>query len=213
MNKVSACLGSLVVLLLAGCSGIPSQPYQEPSGLVPTARMRVISNSDVYGDSVTGRCAPNLRHQMVQAGRFSAGRALENYPQFPKAPAQLGMPMRLSPPLLSLTPTVRMAEGRLEEVVAEYRVPTSAPFQLATLGAGAGTPLGRGIYCDEEARVYNLQAGRDYEVTIGMGTIGQGDNARLACRFDVRELTSIGQGEMMMPVPLTGSAPPRKLCD
>ncbi|WP_110996548.1 hypothetical protein [Pseudomonas sichuanensis] len=213
MNKVSACLGPLIVLSLAACSSIPSQPYQEPADSTPTARMRVISNSDVFGDSVTGRCAPNLRHQMVQAGRFSAGRAVENYPQFPKAPAQLGMPQRLSPPLLSLTPTVRMAEGRLEEVVAEYRVPTSAPFQLATTGAGAGTSLGRGIYCAEEARVYNLEAGRDYEVTIGMGAIGQGENARLACRFDVRLLTPLGPGDMLMPVPVAGAAAPRKFCD
>ncbi|MDH0732706.1 hypothetical protein N5F23_19690 [Pseudomonas sichuanensis] len=213
MNKVSAYLGTLVVLLLAGCSGIPSQPYQEPSGLVPTARMRVISNSDVFGDSITGRCAPSVRHTMVQAGHFLAGRALENHPQFPLAPAKLGMPQRLSPPLLSLTPTVRNAEGRVEEVVAEYRVPTTAPFQLATLGAGMGTSLGRGIYCDEQARVYNLEAGRDYEVTIGMGAVGQGDNARPVCRFDVRVLMPIGQGDQVMPMPVTGFAAPRKRCD
>ncbi|WP_236170119.1 hypothetical protein [Pseudomonas parasichuanensis] len=212
MNKVSLSLGVTLIGILTGCSGIPSQPYVEPPASAPSARMRVISNSTVFGDSVFGRCAPNLRHQMVQAGYFSAGHALQDYPQFPSVPAKLGMPPRLSPPLLSLTPTVRNAQGRVEEVVAEYRVPTSAPFQLATPGAGAGTSLGRGTYCAEEARVYTLEAGRDYEVTIGMGAVGQGANARLACRFDVRELTAIGQGEMM-PVPLTGSAPPRKLCD
>lgn len=67
-----------------------------------------------------------------------------------------------------------MAEGRYEEVVAEYRVPANVPFQFATFGAGAGTSLGRGVYCAADARVYTLEAGRDYEVTIGMGTIGQG---------------------------------------
>lgn len=213
MSKVSACVYTLIVFSLAGCSSIPTQPYQEPLGSTSTARMRVISNSNVFGDSVTGRCAPNVRHTMAQAGHFSAGRAQANHPQFPLTPAKLGMPPRLSPPLLSLTPTVRNAEGRVEEVVAEYRVPTTAPFQLATLGAGMGTSLGRGTYCEEQARVYNLEAGRDYEVTIGMGAVGQGDNARLACRFDVRLLMSIGQGEMMMPVPVAGTAAPKKFCD
>uniref|UniRef100_UPI003A5B9CCA hypothetical protein n=1 Tax=Pseudomonas sp. UFMG81 TaxID=2745936 RepID=UPI003A5B9CCA len=73
--------------------------------------------------------------------------------------------------------------------------------------------LGRGIYCDEQAQVYTLEAGRDYEVTIGMGAVGQGENARRVCRFDVRLLTPVGQGGEVMSKPVTGFAAPRKLCD
>lgn len=57
-------------IALAGCSGIPSVPYEEPAQSEGVARVRVITNSDVYGDSIVGSCAPATRHKMAEAGRF-----------------------------------------------------------------------------------------------------------------------------------------------
>ncbi|QXH49120.1 hypothetical protein KSS94_14235 [Pseudomonas fakonensis] len=215
MNKVSPSLGTLLLATLTGCSGFQTQPYVEPPTSAASAKVRIISNSDVFGDPMTGQCAPKVRHEMVSAGRFSSGKPLQNYPQYPVSPPKLGMPERTSAPLLSLTPTIRMAEGRYEEVVAEYRVPANVPFQFATFGAGAGTSLGRGVYCAADARVYTLEAGRDYEVTIGMGAIGQGDNVRPVCRFDVRKLVAFGegQGRLTVPFPLVGVVAPERVCD
>lgn len=60
----------LTAAILAGCSGIPSEPYVEPTQQENTARVRVITNSSVFGDSIQGSCAPALRHKMAEAGRF-----------------------------------------------------------------------------------------------------------------------------------------------
>lgn len=55
---------------LTGCSGMPTVPYEEPAQSAQVARIRVITNSDVSGDSIAGGCAPATRHKMAEAGRF-----------------------------------------------------------------------------------------------------------------------------------------------
>lgn len=102
----------LTAAMLAGCSGIPSEPYVEPAQQENTARVRVITNSSVFGDSINGSCAPALRHKMAEAGRFSEeGQPNINHPQFPLKPTSLGMPERVAPKLVQYVGAVRMGEG------------------------------------------------------------------------------------------------------
>lgn len=98
MNKVSPSLGTLLLATLTGCSGFQTQPYVEPPASATSAKVRVISNSDVFGDPMTGQCAPKVRHEMVSAGRFSSGKPLQNYPQYPVSPPSSACPNE-PPPL------------------------------------------------------------------------------------------------------------------
>ena len=201
-------------IALAGCGGIPSVPYVDPAQAENTARVRVITNSSVFGDSVTGSCAPGTRHKMAEAGRFSEdGQPSINYPQYPLKPAILGMPGRVSPKLQQYIGAVRMAEGLYTEMVAEYRVKTDTPFQIATLGASAGSYGSTYAVCPGQAKVFNLEPGKDYEVLVGFGRAPNADgNVVLVCMFGVVELASVPNLPFALPKRLAGSESPQTLC-
>lgn len=202
----------LTVVSLAGCSGIPSVPYVEPAADQGTARIRIISNSSVFGDSVVGACAPSPRHKMVQAGRFSEdGTPAVNYPQFPVAPVDLGVPNSLEPDLIQYVGAVRMAEGLYTKVATEYRVRTDAPFQLATLGAAVGSYGSTYSTCPAVARVYT-QPGKDYQAIVGVGRMPFGDNA-LTCFFGVFELVPLSGAKLALPKAVESKEPPASLCN
>lgn len=199
-------------LTLAGCSGIPSVPYVQPSSEQGTARIRVITNSSVFGDNVVGTCAPSPRHKMAEAGRFGDdGRVNVNYPQFPVTPVDLGVPNSVAPELVQYVGAVRMAEGLYTKVETQYRVSTAAPFQLATLGAAVGSYGSTYSTCPAIARVYTLQPGKDYQAIVGVGRMPFGDSA-LTCFFGLFELTSIPGGRIALPKAVAGTEPPTALC-
>jgi hypothetical protein len=201
-------------IALAGCGGFPSVPYVDPPQADNTARVRVITNSNVFGDSVTGSCAPDTRHKMAEAGRFSEeGQPSINYPQYPLKPASLGMPRRVSPKLQQYIGSVRMAEGLYTEIVAEYRVKTDAPFQIATLGASAGSYGSTYAVCPGQAKVFTLEPGKDYEALVGLSSAPNADgNAVLMCMFGVVELTSIPNLPFALPKRLAGTESPQTRC-
>jgi hypothetical protein len=201
-------------IALAGCGGFPSVPYVDPLQADNTARVRVITNSNVFGDSVTGTCAPHTRHKMAEAGRFSEeGQPSINYPQYPLKPANLGMPGRVSPTLQQYIGSVRMAEGVYTEMVAEYRVKTDAPFQIATLGASAGSYGSTYAVCPGQAKVFTLEPGKDYEALIGLGSAPNADgNAVLVCMFGVVELASVPNLPFALPKRLAGTESPQERC-
>ncbi|MBA2930308.1 hypothetical protein ACQKMW_18080 [Pseudomonas sivasensis] len=201
-------------IALAGCGGFPSVPYVDPPQADNTARVRVITNSNVFGDSVTGSCAPDTRHKMAEAGRFSEeGQPSINYPQYPLKPASLGMPGRASPKLQQYIGSVRMAEGLYTEIVAEYRVKTDAPFQIATLGASAGSYGSTYAVCPGQAKVFTLEPGKDYEALVGLSSAPNADgNAVLMCMFGVVELTSIPNLPFALPKRLAGTESPQTRC-
>lgn len=201
-------------IALAGCGGFPSVPYVDPPQAGNTARVRVITNSNVFGDSVTGSCAPDTRHKMAEAGRFSEeGQPSINYPQYPLKPASLGMPGRVSPKLQQYIGSVRMAEGLYTEIVAEYRVKTDAPFQIATLGASAGSYGSTYAVCPGQAKVFTLEPGKDYEALVGLSSAPNADgNAVLMCMFGVVELTSIPNLPFALPKRLAGTESPQTRC-
>ena len=201
-------------IALAGCGGFPSVPYVDPPQADNTARVRVITNSNVFGDSVTGSCAPDTRHKMAEAGRFSEeGQPSINYPQYPLKPASLGMPGRVSPKLQQYIGSVRMAEGLYTESVAEYRVKTDAPFQIATLGASAGSYGSTYAVCPGQAKVFTLEPGKDYEALVGLSSAPNADgNAVLMCMFGVVELTSIPNLPFALPKRLAGTESPQTRC-
>ncbi|PIB54814.1 hypothetical protein [Pseudomonas sp. 2995-1] len=201
-------------IALAGCGGFPSVPYVDPPKADNTARVRVITNSNVFGDSVTGSCAPDTRHKMAEAGRFSEeGQPSINYPQYPLKPASLGMPGRVSPKLQQYIGSVRMAEGLYTEIVAEYRVKTDAPFQIATLGASAGSYGSTYAVCPGQAKVFTLEPGKDYEALVGLSSAPNADgNAALMCMFGVVELTSIPNLPFALPKRLAGTESPQTRC-
>ncbi|WP_339481018.1 hypothetical protein [Pseudomonas sivasensis] len=201
-------------IALAGCGGFPSVPYVDPPQADNTARVRVITNSNVFGDSVTGSCAPDTRHKMAEAGRFSEeGQPSINYPQYPLKPASLGMPGRVSPKLQQYIGSVRMAEGLYTEIVAEYRVKTDASFQIATLGASAGSYGSTYAVCPGQAKVFTLEPGKDYEALVGLSSAPNADgNAVLMCMFGVVELTSIPNLPFALPKRLAGTESPQTRC-
>ncbi len=201
-------------IALAGCGGFPSVPYVDPPQADNTARVRVITNSNVFGDSVTGSCAPDTRHKMAEAGRFSEeGQPSINYPQYPLKPASLGMPGRASPKLQQYIGSVRMAEGLYTEIVAEYRVKTDAPFQIATLGASAGSYGSTYAVCPGQAKVFTLEPGKDYEALVGLSSAPNADgNAVLMCMFGVIELTSVPNLPFALPKRLAGTESPQTRC-
>lgn len=201
-------------ITLAGCGGIPSVPYVDPPQDDNTARVRVITNSNVFGDSVTGSCAPDTRHKMAEAGRFSEdGQPSINYPQYPLKPANLGMPGRVSPKLQQYIGAVRMAEGLYTEIVAEYRVKTDALFQVATLGASAGSYGSTYAMCPGQAKVFKLEPGKDYEILVGLSSVPSADGkAVIMCMFGVVELISVPNLPIAWPKKLGGTESPQKLC-
>jgi hypothetical protein len=205
---------SFAAVALAGCSGIPSVPYEEPVQSEGLARVRVITNSSVYGDSVIGSCAPATRHKMAEAGRFGQdGTASINYPQHPLQPVSIGMPKRVSPALIQYIPSIRMAEGSYKEVVTEYRVRADLPFQIATLGATIGSYGSTYSSCGDQALVYKLEPGKDYEALAGVSSRPNKEGGQaLMCMFGVFELVSLPGTSIVIPKHLTPAAPPQALC-
>jgi hypothetical protein len=201
-------------LALAGCSGIPSVPYEEPPQTESLARIRVITNSSVFGDNIVGSCAPATRHMMAEAGRFGRdGTANINYPQYPLKSASIGMPKRVAPALSEYVPAVRMGEGVYKEVVTEYRVRTDLPFQIATLGATIGSYGSTYSSCGGQALVFKLEPGKDYEALVGVGTRPKQDGGQvLICMFGVIELVPLPGTSIVIPQKLTPSQPPQVAC-
>lgn len=212
MRVVTVVIAS--ALALAGCSGIPSVPYEEPAQSEGLARVRVITNSSVYGDSITGSCAPATRHLMADAGRFgSSGTANINYPQYPLKPTSIGMPERVAPALSEYVPAIRMGEGVYKEVVTEYRVRADLPFQISTLGATIGSYGSTYSSCGGQALVYTLEPGKDYEALVGVGTRPNKDGGQaLICMFGVIKLLPLPGTSIVIPQKLTPVAPPQVAC-
>ena len=205
---------TFLAVALAGCSGIPSVPYEEPTQSEGVARVRVITNADVYGDSIVGSCAPATRHKMAEAGRFGQdGTASINYPQYPLKSASVGVPKRVWPSLIQYIPAIRMGEGAYKEVVTEYRVRADLPFQIATLGA---TIAGNGSSyrtCGGQALVYKLEPGKDYEAVVGVdGKPSRDSEPALICMLAVLELTTLPGTSIVIPQKLTPVAPPQVVC-
>ncbi|MQG92019.1 hypothetical protein [Pseudomonas sp. MN1F] len=205
---------TLFALTLAGCSGIPSVPYEEPATSEGVARLRVITNSDVYGDSIMGSCAPATRHKMAEAGRFAEnGGANSNYPQYPQQSVSLGMPERAASALIEYIPSIRMGEGVYKEVVSEYRVRADRPFQIATLGATIGSYGSTYRACSGQAAVYKLEPGKDYEAVVGVGSGKRSDGGQgLVCIVAVSELRPLAGNSIIFPMRLNPSAPPQVAC-
>lgn len=199
---------------LAGCSGIPSVPYEEPVQSEGVAHVRVITNSSVYGDSIMGSCAPATRHKMAEAGRFGEdGTASINYPQYPLKSVSIGMPKRVMPPLVQYIPSIRRAQGAYKEVVTEYRVRTDLPFQIATQGATVAGSGSTYWACADQALVYKLEPGKDYEVFAGVDMRPDKDGRQaLICLLGVFELTPVPGTSIVIPSKLTSAAPAQVAC-
>lgn len=205
---------SLVATSLVGCSGITSVPYQEPAQSEHTARVRIITNSTVYGDSLPGNCAPANRHKMAQAGRFSEeGTASINYPQFPLAPASLGMPNRVSPKLLQYLGATRMAEGLYTELVTEYRVRTDVPFLIEMPEVSIGSYGSTYSSCSGKALAYTLTPGKDYEVLAGIGSGRNKEGAEvIMCMLGVSELVTLPNTKIAFPKQVMPAQAPQTVC-
>lgn len=205
---------SFIAGALSGCSGIPSVPYDERSQTENLARVRVITNSDAFGDSVIGSCAPAIRHEMARAGRFGRdGQPSINYVQYPLNPKKIGIPGRVAPELSEYVPATRMAEGVHKEIVTEYRVRADLPFQLATRGATFGNNGRSFSSCPGQALIYHLEPGKDYEALIGLRfSINANGAPAPTCVFGIAELVSLPGTKIVIPKRMEPDAPPQTLC-
>lgn len=211
MKKISFIL---LAGALAGCNSISSVPYVEPSPSADTAKVRVITNSSVYGDSLTENCIPKIRHKMAVSGRqYESGRMHETYPQFPLQPKTVeGMPKRMAPKMIDLKPGIRMAEGMYVEVATEYLVPTNAPFMISTLGAVMGSYGSTQPTCPMDAKVFDLEAGNSYEVFVGMGPGQTPEGTKLFCALAVRKMLPIGNTGEALPLVVEPKPAPKAKC-
>jgi hypothetical protein len=205
---------SFFAAALSGCSGIPSVPYEDPAQTENLARVRIITNSDAFGDSVIGSCAPAIRHEMARAGRFwGEGQPSINYPQQPLNPKKIGMAGRVAPDLTDYVPATRMAEGVYKEIVTEYRVRADLPFQLATRGATFGNNGRSFSSCPGQALIYHLEPGKDYEALIGLRYSSNANGAPApTCVFGIVELVPLPGTKIVMPKRMEPDAPPQTLC-
>lgn len=205
----------LLASMLAGCGGIPSVPYQEPPESDSTARIRVITNSSVFGDSITANCAPTPRHIMAESGRqYTNGTPHSTYQQYPlKTKKLVGMPNRTAQKMIDLKPNIQMAEGMYVEVEAEYLVPTNMPFQVATLGAVMGSYGSTNAVCRGDAKVFDLEAGEDYELIVGMTPRMTPDGGGLFCRLQLYKLIPIGKNGASLPLPVRANPAPQEWCE
>ncbi|MEN1832853.1 hypothetical protein AAIM60_08205 [Pseudomonas lijiangensis] len=193
---------------------MPSLPYEEPAQSESFARIRVITNSNAYGDSIVGSCTPVARHRMAQAGRFLSSGALNvNYPQYPLKSANLGMPKRVAPALAQYAPPIRIGEGVYKEVVTEYRVRTDAPLQIATWGASINGRGSMSTACVSQVKTFKLEPGKDYEALIGVGSRTADDGSEaVMCVFGVVELVTMPGTPMVIPEKIMPVANPQVAC-
>ena len=210
----NACCIALTALL-AGCGGVPSVPYVDPPQSADTARMRVITNASVYGDSITSNCAPRPRHLMAQSGReYEDGTPHQTWAQYPLKTSKIeGMPKRIAPKFIDLKPSIRMAEGMYVEVETEHLVPTNAPFQITTLGAAMGGYGSSYPVCRQDAKVFDLDAGQYYEVVVGMNPRKTPEGEQMFCVLTVYKMISLGKSGLSLPLPLEPKPAPTKWCD
>jgi hypothetical protein len=183
---------------LVGCSQIPpAAPYEEPEQSELTANIRLITNSNIYGDPSPSGCAPKIPHLMASAGRtYGDGKPNINYPPFPTAPKNLSMSFRAAPPMLKIQPGSRTGEGVITEVEARYRVIASVPFRLATSGTYG---------CKAEAKIVNLKAGSDYEVVVGVNRERVGGRDTVDCVFHINEITNFKTLHMSLTKTVTST--------
>lgn len=208
MKKISLLL---LTAALAGCGGISSVPYVEPAQSAGTAKVRVITNSTVYGNSLPSHCMPKVWQKMAEAGRQTEqGRVSEKYPQFPLQPKKVGgMPDRKAPRLMKVPPQIVRSEGMNVEVETEYLVPTNAPFLVSTNGIFLGNT---NSFCPRASSVFDLEAGASYEIVVGMQYIPTLGGSTLMCPMMVRKLLPAEQDSKRLPLIVTPKPPPTETC-
>lgn len=202
----------LLASSLAGCSGFTSVPYTDPGVSADRALVRVTTNTDVYGDPFTGACVPKVRHLMAMAGRGFDGPS-PVYPAFPRTSASVGM----LPPVMASLPAIggirQASAGPYQPVVTEYHVPASGLFMFSTNRAVAAASSISSVNCPEQSNVYWLEAGQQYEVTVGIDTPqSSGSGGQYMCVFEVRKLARFEHVDETLAVPVQGVAAPEVGC-
>lgn len=176
------------------------------------ALVRVTTNTDVHGDALAGSCVPKVRHLMAMAGR-GFGEVSLAYPAFPRQSASVGMSPPVMPPLPAISGVRQASAGPYQPVVTEYRVPASVPFMFSTNRSVAADSSISSVSCPEQSKVYRLEAGQQYEVTVGIDTPWNSKGTgQWRCVFEVRKLVRLAQVEQTLPVPVQGSTAPEENC-
>lgn len=201
---------ALFTALATGCAATPPKPYTEPSTATPTANVRLITNGQVRGAPFSG--CPVQGQLMAQAGRFKEARMSIDFPQYPASPASLNMPPRTTPTLMEYMSLTRMAHGSYREVVTEYRVPAGVPFAFHFFGATAGGFGSTYLVCPMKTGVFEFEAGKNYEVGIGMIAHMVDGEPRASCIMRAVRLLSVPNLEIALPIPLNQSISPAPNC-
>lgn len=209
-GKAVCMIAVLICLVLAGCGKTPVVPYVAPAS-GPAANLRIVTNSEVSGRVFEG--CPVQGQLMARAGRFKNDRPNINNPQYPLNPPTLDMARRAFPPLPEYMPPTRMAGGFYREVAAEYVVPAGKPFAMHTVGASAGGGMSTYFVCPRATRVFEFQAGKDYEAVIGIVKVPltEGGHA-VQCLFSVRRLLDAEGVETPLLLPVRPAVTPDPQC-
>ncbi|MBT0569231.1 hypothetical protein KIK84_02735 [Curvibacter sp. CHRR-16] len=178
---------------LAACSGVdklvelvkPPPPPKAyvfvPSSSEPTARLRVIGNTWVYG-GVSPESCPRYMPVLVSPRRMLNGQDVTKpawaFPTqtktFPDMLPRQGLP------LPSVDEAVANNEGVYGERVAELLVPAGRPFVIRTNPQASDVVAVFADVCPAQIHRYVFEAGGQYEARIGM------DGQR--CDFQVYDL-------------------------
>ncbi len=201
-------------LFLTGCgTHHPTAMFLEPEAGSSLATVRLITNGVVHGGEYDG-CVADLA-LMLRAGRVKEGRYNPAHMPAPYPPATLGLPGRKAPRLLDIWPGHRLAQGYFAEAIAEYSVPAARPFMIKGSDIHAYAPgFSSGYVCRGEARIYRFEAGRSYEIVVGMAAQPTQDGpAKPVCLFSAYELGENGPDVIESPHPLSFSTPEGIRCN
>lgn len=200
-----------LITILYGCTQKTVMPY-ESLPLSPTsANLRVVTNGEVRGGTAAG-CLQEPKN-LAKAGRFGRdGRVAINFLQVPATPPVVNMLPRFAPKLPQYLGIYHMAEGAYTEVVAEYRIPTDAPFLLTREKLYSGGFSDTYETCPASQKLFIFEPGKSYEALVGIQTVKDTDgNNRRRGPFFVYELKA-GKGGPLLIEKLDSYTPAVKKC-
>lgn len=188
------CLG------LCACS-TPRPAYISPGPDVPTANLRIITNTIVLGQEYTG---------CISEGKVLARITVRGSPNTPTPPRIEKMPPRIAPKLKDIGLAIHPFSRRYDEALSEQRVPAGVPFLIEMIGAFDGVGGNSGYVCPGVRRVFFFEKNKNYEAYMGINATNISDKKYvMTCHYTLVELLPTSKKQLLQSkvVPGIGVAP------